>query len=53
MAAVKDKIKVDENDVVKEDAYHEDLASPYFRFKSLAGSGIKKNSKDDGYNTVI
>ena len=53
MAAVKDKIKVDENDVVKEDAYLEDLASPYFKFKPLAGSGIKKNSKDDGYNTVV
>ena len=33
MAAVKDKIKVDESDVVKEDAYNEDLASPYFKFK--------------------
>ena len=44
MTAVKDKIKVDEKDVVKEDAYLEDLASPYFKFKPLAGSGIKKNS---------
>ena len=52
MAAVKDKIKVDEKDVVKEDAYLEDLASPYFKFKPLAGSGIKKNSKGDGFSNV-
>ena len=53
MAAVKDKIKVDEKDVVKEDAYLEDLASPYFKFKPLAGSVIKKNSKGDGFSNVI
>ena len=53
MTAVKEKIKVDEKDVVKEDAYLEDLASPYFKFKSFSSSKKKKKNSDEGLSAVI
>ena len=37
---MKDKLKVNDKDVVKEDAFNEDLATPYFKFK-MFGSLVR------------
>ena len=59
IVAVKDKIKVNENDIVQEDAYLEDLASPGFKFKKYGGGSSKKENRkqeesdDEGFTDVM
>ena len=53
MTDVKQKIKVDEKDVVKEDAINEDLVSPYFKFKQQYGQSNKKEKSNIGFGGTM